>query len=49
MSWLEVLQVTHMARMLRPYAEEGRREIVGTPKLNGFDTGFVCHARGWDS
>lgn len=49
MSWLEVLQVTHVARLLRPYAEGGRREIVGQPKLYGFDTGFVCYARGWDS
>jgi hypothetical protein len=24
-------------------------ENVGQPKLYGFDTGFVCHARGWDS
>lgn len=49
MSWLEVLQVTHAARLLRPYSEGGRREIVGQPKLYGFDTGFVCYARGWDS
>jgi len=49
MSWLEVLQVTHVARVLRPYSEGGRREIVAQPKLYGFDTGFVCYARGWDS
>lgn len=45
----EVLRVTHVARLLRPYAGGGRRKIVGQPKLYGFDTGFVCHARGWDS
>ena len=49
MSWLEVLQVTHVAHVLRPYAQGGRREIVAQPKLYGFDTGFVCFARGWDS
>jgi uncharacterized protein len=49
MNWLEVYQVTHVAHLLRPYAEGGRREIVAQPKLYGFDTGFVCYARGWDS
>ena len=48
-SWLEVLQTTHVAHLLRPYAEGGRREIVAQPKIYGFDTGFVCFARGWDS
>jgi predicted AAA+ superfamily ATPase len=49
MAWLEVLEVTHVAHLLRPYSEGGRREIVGQPKLYGFDTGFVSHARGWDA
>lgn len=49
MAWLDILQVTHVARLVRPYAEGGRREILGQPKLYGFDTGFVCHVRGWDS
>ncbi|MBI5489018.1 MAG: ATP-binding protein [Deltaproteobacteria bacterium] len=48
-NWLEVLQVTHVAHLLRPYAAGGRREIVAQPKIYGFDTGFVCFARGWDS
>ncbi|MBI5477355.1 MAG: ATP-binding protein [Deltaproteobacteria bacterium] len=48
MSWLEVLQVTHVVHLLRPYAAGGRRELVAQPKLYGFDTGFVCFARGWD-
>jgi hypothetical protein len=48
-SWLEVLQTTHVAHMLRPFAGGGRREIVAQPKVYGFDTGFVCFARGWDS
>jgi hypothetical protein len=49
MNWLEVFQITHTAHLLRPYAEGGRREILAQPKLYGFDTGFVCHARGWDA
>ena len=47
-SWLEVLQTTHVAHLLRPYAEGGRREILAQPKIYGFDTGFVCYARGWE-
>lgn len=49
MSWLDVFQITHTVHLLRPYAEGGRREILAQPKLYGFDTGFVCHARGWDA
>lgn len=48
MAWLEVLQTTHVVHVLRPYAGGGRREIVAQPKVYGFDTGFVCHVRGWD-
>jgi predicted AAA+ superfamily ATPase len=48
MNWLEIFQATHVAHLLRPYAEGGRRELLAQPKLYGFDTGFVCYARGWD-
>jgi uncharacterized protein len=47
-NWLEVYQITHVAHLLRPFSAGGRREIVAQPKVYGFDTGFVCHARGWD-
>ncbi len=46
-NWLEVYQVTHVAHIVRPYSAGGRREIVAQPKVFGFDTGLVCHARGW--
>src|SRR6266568_364705 len=48
MNWLEVYQVTHVAHLVRPFSAGGRREIVAQPKVFGFDTGLVCHARGWD-
>lgn len=48
-NWLEVYPTTHTVRLLRRYAGGGRREIVAQPKVYGFDTGLVCHARGWDS
>jgi hypothetical protein len=49
MNWLEVYQTTHVVHLVRPYSAGGRREIVAQPKAFGFDTGFVCHARGWDT
>ncbi len=49
MNWLEVFQVTHTVCLLRPFAGGGRRELLAQPKLYAFDTGFVCHARGWES
>ena len=48
MSWLEIYQITHVIHMLRPFSAGGRREIVAQPKVFGFDTGLICHARGWD-
>lgn len=48
MTWLDVLQITHVAHVLRPHAAGGRREILAQPKVYGFDTGFVCYARGWE-
>lgn len=48
MQYMEVLEVTHVIHRLRPYHGGGRREIVAQPKAYGFDTGFVCHFRGWD-
>ncbi|MBL68714.1 MAG: ATPase [Verrucomicrobiales bacterium] len=48
MNWLDVFQITQVARLLRPYSEGGRRELVAQPKVYGFDTGFVCYARGWN-
>jgi predicted AAA+ superfamily ATPase len=46
--WLEVYQITRVAHVLRPFSAGGRREIVAQPKVFGFDTGLVCHARGWN-
>ena len=49
MSYLDVLETTHAIRVLRPYHGGAPRELVHQPKIYGFDTGFVCHARGWSS
>jgi uncharacterized protein len=47
-NWLEVYQVTHVVHVVRPFSAGGRREIIAQPKVFGFDTGLVCHSRGWD-
>ena len=47
LTYLNVLEVTHAITILRPWSG-GRtdRELVQAPKAYGFDTGFVCFARG---
>jgi predicted AAA+ superfamily ATPase len=47
-NWLEVFQITHAIHLIRPFSAGGRREIIAQPKVFGFDTGLVCHCRGWD-
>ncbi|MBW8887892.1 MAG: ATP-binding protein, partial [Fibrobacteres bacterium] len=47
MTYLEVFELTHVMRVLRPYHGGGKQEIVRQPKVYGFDTGFVRHVRGW--
>lgn len=49
MNWLEVYQATQTIHLLKPFAGGGRSEIVAQPRMYGFDTGFVAHARGWDT
>lgn len=49
MNWLEVYQATQTIHLLKPFAGGGRSEIVAQPRVYGFDTGFVAHARGWDT
>jgi hypothetical protein len=47
MSYLDVLELTHVLRRLRPFHDGGRQEILHQPKLYGFDTGFVAYVHGW--
>lgn len=48
-NYLAVLEATFVAHVVRPYASRRAQEIVAAPKVYGFDTGLVCHHRGWDS
>lgn len=47
LSYLDVLELTHVATFIRPYSGGGKRELVRQPKVYGFDTGFVAFARHW--
>ena len=47
MAYLAVLEATFVVHVVRPYALSGAAEIVSAPRVYGFDTGFVCHHRGW--
>lgn len=38
---------TFVVHVVRPYALSGAAEIISAPRVYGFDTGFVCHHRGW--
>jgi uncharacterized protein len=46
-NYLNVLEATHVAHVIRPYSTRRLREVVSAPKVYGFDTGFVCYYRGW--
>lgn len=46
-NYLEVLETTLVAHVIRPFSGRPRAEIVSAPKVYGFDTGFVCYFRGW--
>lgn len=46
-NYLNVLEATGAVSVIRPFSSNSQKEIVSMPKVYGFDTGFVCHARGW--
>ncbi len=49
LSWLDVLTTTHAITVVRPHHGGAVRELVAQPKVYAFDTGFVCHAKRWDT
>ncbi len=48
-NYLAVLEATFVAHIVRPFSSRRSTEIVAAPKVFGFDTGFVCYHRGWDT
>ncbi|MBF0503261.1 MAG: ATP-binding protein [Candidatus Riflebacteria bacterium] len=47
-NYLQALSISHAVTILRPFHKSGLKELVKTPKVYAFDTGFVSFARGWD-
>lgn len=45
-NYLHVLEETFVVNIVRPYSTHKPTEIVMAPKVYGFDTGFVCYAKG---
>jgi predicted AAA+ superfamily ATPase len=48
-NYLKVLEATFVAHVIRPFSSRRATEIISAPKVYGFDTGFVCHHRGWNT
>jgi predicted AAA+ superfamily ATPase len=48
-NYLAVLEATFVAHVVRPFSARRASEIVAAPKVYAFDTGFVCHYRGWST
>jgi len=46
-NYLSVLEATFVVHVVRPYSTYKTTEIVKAPKVYGFDTGFICFAKGW--
>ncbi|MDD4889099.1 MAG: DUF4143 domain-containing protein [Phycisphaerae bacterium] len=46
-NYLQVLEATFVAHVIRPFSTHRPTEIVSAPRVYGFDTGFVCYFRGW--
>jgi predicted AAA+ superfamily ATPase len=47
-NYLGILEATFLVHILRPFHTSRANEIISAPKVYAFDTGFVCHYRGWN-
>lgn len=46
-NYLGIMEVTHLAHIIRPFQTRKANEILSIPKVYFFDTGFVTFFRGW--
>lgn len=46
-NYLNAMEATWVAHVVRPYSTHLPSEIVSAPKVYAFDAGFVCYFRGW--
>ena len=47
LNYLSVLEAIFVVHIVKPFATHKPTEIVSIPKVYGFDTGFICYAKGW--
>ena len=45
--YLYLAEQTYVASIVRPFSTHPATEITKAPKVYGFDTGFICFAKGW--
>jgi hypothetical protein len=45
-SYLNIMEQTHIAYVLRPFHKRASKEIISTPKVYFFDTGFITFFNG---
>jgi predicted AAA+ superfamily ATPase len=45
-NYLSVLEHTYIVHIIRPFHSRKTTEIISTPKVYAFDTGFVCYFKG---
>lgn len=45
-SYLNVMEQTHIASVLRPFFKNPSKEIISAPKVYFFDTGFITYFKG---
>lgn len=48
-SYLNVMEQTHIAYVLRPFHKNAAKEIITAPKVYFFDTGFISYFKGTTS
>jgi uncharacterized protein len=48
-NYLAALEQTFVAHVVRPFSTRRSTEISAAPKVYGFDTGFACYYRGWQT
>jgi predicted AAA+ superfamily ATPase len=47
--YLSILEETHLVSVIKPFHKQASGEIVASPKVYAFDTGFVCYFNRWNT
>lgn len=47
--YLHIVEQTYVAKIVRPFSHHSSTEIIRAPKIYGFDTGFICYAKGLET